>query len=146
MKIDRITLNHFRQYHGTNIIEVTTSGEKNIVLIGGKNGYGKTNFLLSLVWCLYGEDISKIDENFKKEIQKEGNYAKFLKGSLNWDAAKTGSTSFSVEIEISDIELTKKFEIKKSGTYKCKIHREFDITSVEDFLTIQIDGIPNEIF
>lgn len=146
MKIDKIILNNFRQYYSCNPIEVTTSGDKNIVLIGGKNGYGKTNFLLSLVWCLYGEDISKIDENFKKEIQKEGNYAKFLKGSLNWDAQKGGVTSFSVEIEISDIELPETLEIKKAGTYKCKIRREFDITAIDDNLQIQIDGITGEIF
>lgn len=146
MKINKITLNNFRQYYGHNPIEVTTSGDKNIILIGGKNGYGKTNFLLSLVWCLYGEDISKIDENFKKEIQKEGNYAKFLKGSLNWDAAKKGITLFSVEIEISDIELPETLEIKKSGIYRCKIRREFDVTAIDDSIQIQIDGIAGEIF
>ena len=64
MKIDKITLNNFRQYQGLNTIDLKTSGEKNIILIGGKNGYGNTNFLMSLVWCLYGEDITKIDDNF----------------------------------------------------------------------------------
>ena len=78
MRIDKITLKNFRQYQGSNTIDLKTSGEKNIILIGGKNGYGKTNFLMSLVWCLYGEDITKIDDNFKREIQKEGNYSKFL--------------------------------------------------------------------
>src|SRR5689334_9236097 len=102
MKITSITLNNFRQYYGRNTVNIDTSGDRNIVLIGGKNGYGKTNFLLSLVWCLYGEDIGKIDRNFKREIQKEGNYAKFLKGSLNWDAAKNGITSFYVEIHTSE--------------------------------------------
>ncbi|MDB5056437.1 MAG: dndD, partial [Bacilli bacterium] len=87
MKIDKINLINFRQYYGGNTLDLATAGNKNIVLIGGKNGYGKTNFLMSLVWCLYGEDISKIDENFRREIQKEGNYSKFLKSSLNWDAA-----------------------------------------------------------
>ena len=44
MKINNISLNNFRQYKGENNIDLTTSGNKNIVLIGGKNGYGKTNF------------------------------------------------------------------------------------------------------
>ena len=102
MRIDKITLNNFRQYQSSNTIDLKTSGDKNIILIGGKNGYGKTNFLISLVWCLYGEDISKIDDNFKKEITKEHGYSKFLKGALNWDAEKKGEDKFSVEIELSE--------------------------------------------
>jgi DNA sulfur modification protein DndD len=76
MRIDTITLNNFRQYHGANnVIDLTPSINKNIILIGGKNGYGKTNLLLALVWCLYGEDIGKIDDNFRREIKKDGNYS-----------------------------------------------------------------------
>ena len=78
MRINKITLTNFSQYLGSNSIDLRTTGEKNRILIGCKNGYVKTNFLMSLVWCLYGEDIAKIDENFKREIQKEGNYSKFL--------------------------------------------------------------------
>ncbi|MDR3669011.1 MAG: DNA sulfur modification protein DndD [Ignavibacteriaceae bacterium] len=146
MKIDKITLTNFRQYFNENSIDLNTNSDRNIILIGGKNGYGKTNFLLSLVWCLYGEDIGKIDENFKREIQKEGNYSKFLKGSLNWDAAKNGNTCFSVSIEISDIELPEIFEIKSSGLYKCKIARQFDVTEIDDSFEITIEGISKSLF
>jgi DNA sulfur modification protein DndD len=146
MKIDKLTLCNFRQYNGVNSIDLSTSANKNIILIGGKNGYGKTNFLMSLVWCLYGEDISKIDENFKREIQKEGNYGRFLKSSLNWDAAKEGIEKFSVEIDLSEIDLPETIEIKQGGNYKCKLIRVFDVNnSVEDF-EITIDGIKTNIF
>ena len=64
MKIDKIILTNFRQYYGENVIDLMTTKEKNLIIVGGKNGYGKTNFLLSLVWCLYGEDIGKIDEGW----------------------------------------------------------------------------------
>ena len=49
MRIDKITLNNFRQYQGLSTIDLKTSAERNIILIGGKNGYGKTNFLMSLI-------------------------------------------------------------------------------------------------
>jgi DNA sulfur modification protein DndD len=146
MRIDKITLNNFRQYEGSNLIDLRTTGDKNIILIGGKNGYGKTNFLMSLVWCLYGEDIAKIDENFKREIQKEGNYIKFLKSSLNWSSAKNGEDKFSVEIQLSEIELPDTLEIKSANNYKCNLKRTFEVNSTNEELEISIEGIKNNIF
>lgn len=146
MKIESITLTNFRQYNGKNTIDLSTSGSKNIILIGGKNGYGKTNFLVSLVWCLYGEDIAKIDDNFKKEIQKEGNYSKFLKSCLNWDSATDGITNFSVELIISEIDLPNTVETTSGLKYKCKISREFDINLVSDQFEISIEGIRKTLF
>src|SRR6185312_16964554 len=140
MKIDKIILTNFRQYYGENVIDLMTTTDKNIVLLGGKTGYGKTNFLLSLVWCLYGEDIAKIDEGFKKEIQKDGNYSKFLKSSLNWDIAREGKSKFSVEICISGIELPETRESESGNNYKCIIKREFNINSSVDDFDIIIEG------
>lgn len=146
MRIDKITLTNFRQYYGVNAIDLKTKGDRNIILIGGKNGYGKTNFLMSLVWCLYGEDIVKIDDGFKKEIQKEGNYSKFLKGSLNWDAEKEFEEQFSIEIELSEIELPDTLDIKARNNYRCRITRTFNIKSaVEDF-KVEIEGVKTAIF
>jgi DNA sulfur modification protein DndD len=146
MKIDKITLNNFRQYCGKNSLDLSANSSQNIILIGGKNGYGKTNFLLSLVWCLYGDDISKIDENFKREIQKAGNYSKFLKDSLNWDAAKSGVDKFSVEIQLSDIELPETKEFNPSSSYKCKLKREFETTSANEDFEITIEGVKTTLF
>jgi DNA sulfur modification protein DndD len=146
MKVEQICLTNFRQYYGENKISLPTGAGKNIILIGGKNGYGKTNFLLSLVWCLYGEDISKIDDNFKREIQKEGNYSKFLKACLNSDAAKEGLKKFSVELQISNIELPKTREIKSGQQHSCIIRRTFDTSAIEDELYISFKGITESIF
>ncbi|MBV4356302.1 AAA family ATPase [Pinibacter aurantiacus] len=147
MKIDKIILTNFRQYYGENVINLMTTKEKNIVLLGGKTGYGKTNFLLSLVWCLYGEDIAKIDEGFKREIQKDGSYPKFLKSSLNWDIVREGKSKFSVEIFISDLELPETRENESGNNYKCRIKREFNINSPgDDTFDIKIDGIKNSMF
>ena len=69
MKFSNIEINNFRQYYNSVNVDLETNDEKNIIIIGGQNGYGKTNFLLSIVWCLFGDKISQIDENFKKEIE-----------------------------------------------------------------------------
>src|SRR5690606_18453865 len=104
MKINSIVLNNFRQYYGTVSIHLDTNGDKNLILIGGRNGYGKTNFLISIVWCLYGDKIIQIDESFKREVQKESNYQKFIKQSLNWKSRDEGNFEFSVEIQIEDVD------------------------------------------
>ena len=57
MYIKEIELNNFRIYKGSNKIDLSTTDSKNIVVVSGKNGYGKTTFLMSLVWCLYGKQM-----------------------------------------------------------------------------------------
>ena len=145
MKFSNIKINNFRQYYKTVEFDLSTSDGKNIVIIGGKNGYGKTNFLLSIVWCLYGEKISQIDENFKKEIQKEKNYSSFMQQSLNWSAKKEGIDIFSVSILVEEIELP---EISKlsSNTDKILITRSRNTSTTEERLSV-VDPISNiEIF
>ena len=71
MFIKEIELNNFRIYKGKNTITILPSEDKNIVLISGKNGFGKTIFLMSVVWCLYGKQMEKVDELYDKEIKEK---------------------------------------------------------------------------
>ena len=145
MKFSNIKINNFRQYYKTVDFDLSTNEDKNIVVIGGKNGYGKTNFLLSIVWCLYGEKISQIDDNFKKEIQKEKNYSSFMQQSINWSAQKEGIDTFSVSILVEEIELP---EISKlsSNADKVLITRSRNTSTTEEKLSI-FDPMSNiEIF
>ncbi|MDG1279623.1 MAG: DNA sulfur modification protein DndD [Algoriphagus sp.] len=135
MKFSSIEINNFRQYYNTVNVDLETKYEKNIIIIGGRNGYGKTNFLLSIVWCLFGDKISQIDENFKKEIQKEKNYSSFMQHSINWTAEKENKTKFSVSIKISDIELPE-LRILNSNTDSILIKRTFDVVSMNETLSI----------
>ena len=145
MKFSNIEINNFRQYYNTVNVDLETNDEKNIIIIGGRNGYGKTNFLLSIVWCLFGDKISQIDENFKKEIQKEKNYSSFMQQSINWTAKKENKTEFSVSIKISDIELPE-LRTLNSNADSILIKRTFDVASMNETLSI-IDFASNlEIF
>ncbi|MBE2189467.1 MAG: DNA sulfur modification protein DndD [Candidatus Kapabacteria bacterium] len=145
MKFSNIEINNFRQYYNSVNVDLETNDEKNIIIIGGRNGYGKTNFLLSIVWCLFGDKISQIDENFKKEIQKEKNYSSFMQQSINWTAKKENKTKFSVSIKISDIELPE-LRTLNSNTDSILIKRTFDVASMNEALSI-IDVASNlEIF
>lgn len=145
MKFSNIEINNFRQYFNSVNIDLTTSSDKNIIIIGGRNGYGKTNFLLAIVWCLYGDKISQIDENFKKEIQKEKNYSSFMQQSINWTAKRENKTNFSVNIHITEIELPE-LRTLSSNSESITIIRTFDVASMNETLSI-VDSISNiEIF
>ena len=128
MKVSRVILNNFRQYYGSVIIDLETDERENIVLIGGKNGFGKTNFLVSIVWCLYGEKISQIDENFKREVQKESNYQKFIKQSLNWVSKEEGNTEFSVELYFEDVDLPTNLEVPNRKVVVRRVFNAFEET------------------
>ena len=145
MKLSNIEINNFRQYYNSVNIDLTTNSDQNIILIGGRNGYGKTNLLLSIVWCFYGEKISQIDNNFKKEIQKEKNYSSFMQQSINWTARKENKDTFSVSILVSEIELPELNKLN-SNSESVMITRTFNVVSMNEQLSI-LDPITNiEIF
>ena len=84
MRIENIILSNYRLYKGKNKIEFASDDSgKNIYLVSGQNGFGKTTFLQSLLWCLYGKLIADIDETLKKEIANSGGYNAFLIKNLN---------------------------------------------------------------
>lgn len=145
MKFSNIKINNFRQYYNTVNIDLITDTDQNIVVIGGRNGYGKTNFLLSIVWCLYGEKISQIDDNFKKEIQKEKNYSSFMQQSINWTAKGENKDTFSVSIKVSEIELPELNKLN-SNSDSVIITRTFNVTSMNETLSISDTNSKMEIF
>jgi DNA sulfur modification protein DndD len=73
MKIERITLENFRQYYGCQRLSFARDTERNVTIIHGVNGAGKTSLFLALNWCLYGrgEGNVKIIDNVGKLISKE---------------------------------------------------------------------------
>lgn len=87
MIIRSITLYNYRLYEGENTIKFTLSEGKNITLISGENGFGKTSFLHSLLWCLYGRLIAEVESEVRKDILNFG-YNSFLKEILNHNALK----------------------------------------------------------
>ncbi|MFC7356462.1 DNA sulfur modification protein DndD [Jejudonia soesokkakensis] len=141
MIIKSIELNDFRIYKGKNPIDLGVSKDENIIIISGKNGFGKTTFLMSLVWCLYGRQMSDVDDIYKKEIESNGNYRQYIKSSLNSKAEYEGKTKFSVSVTFSDITTIPDVtcnELKITRTYFTKGNKEED-------LEILIDGQKSEL-
>lgn len=56
MYISKIELTKFKSYQHAELKFPEPTEGKNIVLIGGMNGFGKTTILEALYLCLYGKD------------------------------------------------------------------------------------------
>lgn len=52
MLIKRIKMHNFRQYKNVNL-EFSTDRDRNLTVILGENGYGKTTLVRAFIWCLY---------------------------------------------------------------------------------------------
>ncbi|MDO9044555.1 MAG: AAA family ATPase [Methanobacteriaceae archaeon] len=72
MKIDYIKITNFRPYYGTQTIHFSQDPNKNITLIQGNNGSGKTSLINAFTWCLYGEELhndhSEKDQNLYNRV------------------------------------------------------------------------------
>lgn len=141
MLIKEVVLHNFRQYKDTNVISFNTNDKQNIVVVSGKNGNGKTNFLVSLVWCLYGKDTSKVDDFFKDYVEKQGGYNKYIANSLNILAKNSGESIFYVSITFKDLQ------IADLACNEIKITRSFDTNKPQpETLEILLDGQASELF
>lgn len=145
MKISKVQFNNFRIYRGSNEISFSSTDSKNISLIAGKNGFGKTTFLTSLIWAFYGKLMGQVEEKYKKDIKTAGGYDNFVTSLLNnnvkweFENGKKVTPLVSVEIELKDLLIP---------TIPCRtvtVKRSFDLRTNEEKLSILIDGLENEL-
>ncbi len=140
MRIKEIDLNNFRIYKGGNIINLLPDNEKNMIIVSGKNGYGKTTFLMSLVWCLYGRLMQQVDKLYAEQIASQGNYESYLSNTINRLAKSEGENKFYVSITFIDVDLP--IEIP---TKELKIIRSYDTMTRKEDVEILINGVKSEI-
>lgn len=141
MKIERIILDNFRIYQGRNEIVFDEKEDKNIALVAGKNGFGKTTFLTSLIWSFYGSLMTQVEDKYKKDIKNAGGYDVFLQGLLNKQLAldESASKEYSVEIHLLDVL------IPSIPCKKVVIKRSFSLKDKKERLDILIDGHENQL-
>lgn len=164
MKIKSIELNNYRLYKGINKIIFPNGNNKNLYLISGENGFGKTTFLHSLLWCLYGRLMIDIDETFRKEMSN-GGYSNTLANNLNHicrqklhseitqsTLSRVRKTGYSVDNEFikewSRYAVSLEFSDVLIPSIPCqslKITRSYDVLLDEENVEILIDNTPNEL-
>jgi DNA sulfur modification protein DndD len=140
MTIKEIELYNFRIYKGSNKVDLTSEGKQNIFVISGRNGFGKTTFLMSMVWCLYGKNMQEVDDLYKKEIADQGGYSKYIANSLNRLAKSEQDHNFHVSITFTNANIT------GVPCKEIKITRSYNsLTSVNEDVEVLIDGHSSEL-
>ena len=139
MHIEKIQLNNYRIYFGENTVVLPPVSAKNVSIICGDNGYGKTTLLTALVWCLYGNQVQDVDEFFKEKITIIGGYRSYLSTAMNRLAREKGETQYSVSIDLKGVKLP------GISCDTMVITRSYTLSGVSDVLTIMIDGNHSEL-
>lgn len=166
MILKNIELNNYRLYKGVNKISFSNDNDKNLFLIFGENGFGKSTFLQSLLWCMYGRLMVEIDETYRKEIQNSGGgYNQMQINNLNDSCKQKLTLEISPSLQNSikkqgysiDTEYIKKWSVYSVSlefseifipSIPCRsliIVRSYDIIRDEENVEILIDGIRNEL-
>lgn len=133
MKINKISLFNFKSYSGLHEIDLSVSNDKNVVLLIGSNGSGKTTILEAVKLCLYGRKVNG-------KIFSDKEYESFLKSFLNKTAQKKKRNSYYVELEVEIEDFIQKFIINIRRSWET----DLDGVLTEDF-SLKRDGKSLEI-
>jgi DNA sulfur modification protein DndD len=96
--LSKVFIDNFQIFYGKQHLELT----KGLYVIHGENGRGKSTFLNAVTWALFGEYLNRQGEPVTPMVM------------LNLEAAREGSTTFSVELHLKD------------GNDKIRVKRSFD--------------------
>lgn len=128
MKINKVKLYNFSSYEGNNEFdfEITDVG-KNIVLIGGKNGAGKTSLFTAIKVALYGPLAYGY-------VGVNSHYISKIKDLIN-------SKAFQQEVVESEVQITLQLKIERD-IRNYVITRKWDYTNqrLTEEYTVERDG------
>ncbi len=97
--IDSLIIKDFGPYYDEHIFEFGNINEKRAILIGGKNGTGKTHLLRAIYLATVGQsgygDLKKVESDSEKTTKFD------LKESLNRQAKAEGKNSSTLTITLS---------------------------------------------
>lgn len=99
MWISLIELNNFKSYQYQTFEFPQPRAGKNITLIGGMNGYGKTTILEAVYLGLFGKDA--IHHLGRAGLKGDIGYRTFLERALHGHALRTSRDTMSVTVQIN---------------------------------------------
>jgi len=99
MNINKVTIENFGLYSGLQEIDLRTNKVQNIILIGGKNGNGKTTLFEAIRFCLYGPAMFE-----KRQTSRE--YDTYLRQRIHHNQKdKPQAKRARIEIEFEHAQL-----------------------------------------
>lgn len=122
MLLQSIKLENFRQFTDERI-DFSTDPERNVTLIIGENGTGKTTFAQSFFWCLYGEtdftDKVLINRTVAERLQpdQKANVRVELRlthGSANYEIIRTQEYKKSYSGKVSGANTVLSISVKSA--------------------------------
>lgn len=122
MWISKLELTCFKSYQHQVFDFPAPDEGRNIVLIGGMNGFGKTSILEALYLCLYGKEaIIHLARAGLKTDDKKG-YPTFLESAFNGEAQRDGLDTMMVRVTINRtktkaIDICRKWFFRSNGNW-----------------------------
>ena len=119
MHILKIELRNWKSYRKAVFEFPPPLEDKNIILIGARNGYGKTSLFEAVVFCLFGQHGAGLVE--RATLGKE-TYKSFLDTALHSGAKEQGNRSCSVYLEFieddgASITIKRSWRFNDSGKW-----------------------------
>lgn len=152
MKINRIVLYNFNSYEGLNEFDFTSNNSnKNIILIGGKNGAGKTSLFTAIKIALYGPlsfGYVGVNPIYIAKIKECINSKSFHKNIV--ESRVRISVSLLVEREVKEYEITREWDYTKQKLeekyYVKTDERLLDEQELSYFQNYLLGMIPPDLF
>lgn len=121
MKINKLILKNFSSFEGTNEFDFSVTEDKNIILIGGQNGAGKTSLFSAIKVALYGPLAFGY-------VGANAHYTSKIKDYINAKAFHSDRVESGVVINIS-VKVEREYfdyEISRTWTYtKQRLEEQF---------------------
>ena len=130
MLIKSITVENFIPFQGKQRVEFSTDPDRNVTLIMGDNGAGKTSLAQAFEWCLYGRPPKESPQVINAYVRDRIAPSTFVYASVEIEMTKDG-VDYTVLRK-------QRYSRKENGNLDKAGQHEFVITYKEDGETKQI--------
>lgn len=131
MQLRGIALRDWKAFESAHFDFPAATGQRNVVLVGGRNGFGKTSLFEAIVLGLFGRDAMPLIHRADiagDEARRTANFRDFMRRALHGRALAQGRSSCRITLKFEDanrepIEIARSFHYGDDGNLR---GREFE--------------------
>lgn len=135
MLIKGIKIKNFRQYKNVDL-EFSTDPNKNLTVILGENGYGKTTLVRAFIWCFYRDG-----KLFKNPILLNDDVAKDMKS----ESEETVSVTIDLEHADVNYRITTTEKYRKNSFGNVVVSSKASTSVIRDTVPLYEGAVDSEI-